>query len=687
MKSLPVRSKEVVTFHSFARKGYALFSALQKEVRIGVLSAATLTTATPCLAHALSHPATFDAAVCDSLIAGDASLKEALVSASRAPMAAQVAARQVISLTKEDLQSAGVTTVNDVLKLAVGIDVRQRGGFGLQTDISIDGGTFDQITLLVNGISINNPQTGHNAADFPLNLADIERIEILEGAASRLFGSQAFSGAINIITRTGGDKLRLALSGGSYAYLAAEGRSALQGEKWATSLSGSFQRSDGAVRNGDFKGGKFFWQGRYEDAAVRADVQAGTTFNDFGANTFYSGAFPNQWEATRRHFVSATMSTKGQLHLAPSVSWLRNYDHFQLIRHTHKYENFNRGDVYTVGINAWTQWRLGRTAFGAELRHEELFSTNLGRPMDSLRFFSVPGYDNIYYTKHDNRTNISFFAEHSLVFKHWTLSAGLLAQRNSGIGRLLKLYPGVDLSYRPAEGWQLFASWNKSLRLPTFTDLYYKSPTQEGNIGLQAEEINAFRLGGSYTAAAFQVDLRAFYNRGANMIDWVMFSATDKFHATNFRLDNFGFNCRLLFNAAELFGPRQPLQQFSIAYAHIHQNRKDDQAYFKSNYAMEYLRHQFIVQLRHRIFGPLSADWNFRLTNRIGQYLVYRQAKSTGILQPYGTQGVLDCKISWKGKHYDVFVDLSNLTATHYYDVGNVEQPGFLFRIGAVWRL
>ena len=139
MKSLPVRSKEVVTFHSFARKGYALFSALQKEVRIGVLSAATLTTAAPCLAHALAAPANLDAAAADSLIAGDASLKEALVSASRAPMAAQVAARQVISLTKEDLQSAGVTTVNDVLKLAVGIDVRQRGGFGLQTDISIDG--------------------------------------------------------------------------------------------------------------------------------------------------------------------------------------------------------------------------------------------------------------------------------------------------------------------------------------------------------------------------------------------------------------------------------------------------------------------------------------------------------------------------------------------------------------------
>ena len=82
--------------------------------------------------------------------------------------------------------------MNDVLKLCAGVDVRQRGSFGMQTDISINGGTFDQILLLVNGFPISNPQTGHNAAEFPLNLSDIERIEVLEGAASRVFGTQAF---------------------------------------------------------------------------------------------------------------------------------------------------------------------------------------------------------------------------------------------------------------------------------------------------------------------------------------------------------------------------------------------------------------------------------------------------------------------------------------------------------------
>ena len=116
-------------------------------------------------------------------------------------MAANLVARQVMTLSRQDLEAAGVTSINDLLKLAVGIDVRQRGGFGMQTDISINGGTHDQIAILINGVPISNPHTGHNAADFPVNLSDIQRVEILEGAASRVLGSQAFSGAINVITR------------------------------------------------------------------------------------------------------------------------------------------------------------------------------------------------------------------------------------------------------------------------------------------------------------------------------------------------------------------------------------------------------------------------------------------------------------------------------------------------------
>ena len=171
---------QVLTFSHFNRKGWSLFSCLHREVRIGVLGVATLLTATPRLmaaGHVELRPVTgeVEEEAADTLVLGQAD-----VCASRAPLSAKVAARQVTVFTREDLAAAGVRTVNDVLKLTAGVDVRQRGGFGIQTDISMDGGTHDQIAILLNGVPLVNPQTGHNAADFPINISDIERLENLD---------------------------------------------------------------------------------------------------------------------------------------------------------------------------------------------------------------------------------------------------------------------------------------------------------------------------------------------------------------------------------------------------------------------------------------------------------------------------------------------------------------------------
>lgn len=684
-KTYQTRSRRDVTFRRFNRRGWSLFAAMGCEVRIGVLGAATLLTAAPALGQtrgAQSHVAPIAA---DTL-----SIDEAVVTTARAPLAADVAARQVTTLSRDDIAAAGVTSVNDVLKLAAGVDVRQRGSFGMQTDISIDGGTFDQITLLLNGVPINNPQTGHNAADFPVNLSDIERIEVLEGAASRVFGTQAFSGAINIVTKSAApqarfshDASRLSLSAGSYGTVVGEGRTSWAGRHFQTSLSASMRRSDGAVDNSDFRGGKAFWQGRYDDSQVRIDMQLGASLNDFGSNTFYSAAYPNQWEATRRYLAAVRAETKGRVHIAPSFSWMRNVDHFQLIRDVHRAENVHRGDVYTAGLNMWTQWALGRTAVGAEMRQEGIYSSNLGKPMDATEYFRVHGQDSLYYTNKDNRTNVSFFLEHSVVLRHWTFSAGLMAQHNTSTGRHYRFYPGVDVSFRPSSAWRLFASWNKSLRLPTFTDLYYKSPTQEGNIGLRAEENSAFRLGADFTKGALSIQAKAFYNHGTNMIDWVMYTADDIYHATNFRLDNMGAGIDAALDFDQLLGTRQPLKRLSVAYEYIYQDRKSGEDYYKSNYALEYLKHKFVVALQHRIFSHLAADWRFRLQHREGNYLVYQDGKSTGELHPYGTHGILDLKLTWTTDRYSVFVDMSNLTCTKYYDLGNVAQPRFFLLAGA----
>lgn len=702
-------------FRNFSRKGYSLFAALGCEVKVGVLAVATLGTAAPCLAA--SSKAQHVAHVSDqeqvATLDDDQRLGEVVTTTSRTPLAADQAARKVMTLSRAELAAAGVTSINDALKLCAGVDVRQRGAFGIQTDISINGGTFDQLTILVNGIAINNPQTGHNAADFPLNLADIERIEVLEGAASRVLGTQAFSGAINIVTRQVGPTFYARAAGGSYGTAQGEARGLFRhqfsnGNLFTSSLSAGYQRSDGAVRNGDFKGGKAFWQGSLDAAQYKVDAQAGYTNTDFGANTFYSIASTDQWESTTRYLASVKAETKGKIHIAPQISWLRNYDHFQFFRNTPKYENFNRGDVLTAGLNLWTAWSLGRTAIGGEVRHENIYSGNLGRDINVDQRFRIPGQSldkkddkgiwrthdgNLAeYTKSVDRTNVSLFAEHNVLLHDWTLSLGVLAQRNNAFGKNFRFYPGVDVAYRPTADWKIYASWNKSLRLPTFTELYYKSPSQEGNIGLKPEENSAFRLGTTFRpTAGVTLDVAAQYNHGTDVLDWVMYDAKDKFHAHNFQLDNYGVSASLALDGAMVFGENQPLRRLRLDYAYLTQTRKDKEVYFKSNYAGEYLRHKFVATLDHRLISRLNASWVFRLQERNGNYVVVDRTnpaklKATDQLMPYGLHGRLDLKLHWDAKNYSLFCDLQNLTNHRFYDLANVEQPGFVVMAGASYQ-
>ena len=698
------KERNSLTFTQFSRKGWSLFACLGREVRIGVLSAATLATAAPCIgATTVGNEAPSDslraAAGQDGL-----ELAEAVVSGTRAPLAADVAARQVVTLSREDFAAAaGITCIGDILKLATGVDVRQRGAFGMQTDLSINGGTFDQIAILLNGVPLNNPQTGHNASDFPINISDIERIEILEGAASRVFGSQAFSGAINIVTRTASllspaldaaEKSTLwqgeaEAQGGSYGAAMAEAASRFaltcgRGGRFVSSLSAGYRRSDGAVDNGDFDGYKAYWQGIYDDAKLRLDVQTGFTLIGYGANTFYSAAYPDQWEQTRRHFLSARAESKaGRVRLSGQVSWLRNADHYQLVRDTPKGENFHLSDVYTASVNAWTKWKLGRTALGAEVREEEIFSTNLGRLLEEGQQPHIAGTPDGHYTKRDGRTNVSYYLEHNVVWRGLTVSAGVMAQRNSALSTGFRFYPGVDVSYRPAKGWRLYASFNRSLRLPSFTDLWYKSPTQEGNVGLRPEECSAYRIGADFGNSWLSVKVKGQYARGTDMIDWVMLTPTDVYRSRNFSLDNYGAGIDATINFTALLGSRQPLRRLTLSYARLWQDRRDAEPYFKSNYAMEYLRDKFTASLSHKLFAALSAQWSLRVWHREGAYQIYENLKATDRLQPYGTHALLDCKVTWQKPRYELFADLTNITNHRYFDLGNVPQPGFMAMAGA----
>jgi iron complex outermembrane receptor protein len=660
----------VITWKQFANKGYSAFASLHRQVRIGVLSVATLSVAAAAQAQRQSSPVV---SYEEENIVEEEELAEVTVSGTMAPLTQLQSARIVSVLSRQEIEQAAVQSINDLFKLVTGVDVRQRGGFGIQTDISIDGGTFDQVTLLLNGIDIGNPQTGHLSADFPVSISDIERIEVLEGAASRVYGGQSFGGAINIVTKhESGRNLELAARGGSFGTGEGEARFSLATGKVSNRISGGGGRSDGGTLNSSWRKGQLFYQGDYEDSSFKLDWQFGFSKKSYGANTFYSANYPDQYERNQRLMTSVSAETKGRFHFTPQVFWNRSYDNFELVRGTTFGENFHRSDVYGVKAGGHFDWRLGKTAVSALLRHENILSTNLGcnlRPEGS------------FYTWSDNRTTVSFSLEHNILLRRWTISAGLMASMTSAIDHRFRFYPGIDVAYRPTSRWKLLFSYNKGFRLPTFTELYYKSPTHEGNRDLKAEHNHSLSLGAEHRWSGAEASVKGFYHRGTQMIDWVMYSADDIFHTASFDLDNVGVQVQGKIAFPELLGRDTWMRSFSMGYTYIHQKKHDAEGVVKSNVAMEYLRHKFVASLSHRIYNRLSMSWDFRWQERVGSYV------SGGKLVGYHPYAMLDAKMQWDAPRYQLFVQVTNITNHRYYDLGSVPQPGIWVMAGARFRL
>ena len=653
-------------FNRFSNKNYSLFAVLGREVLVGALSVATLS-------HAKAAGVSTEGAKVDSTLykGGKAYELDAVsVTGSRAPMTVEQSPKIVSVITRDDIHRAAAQTINDVLKLATGVDVRQRGGFGVQTDISINGGTFDQITILLNGVNISNPQTGHNASDFPVALADIDHIEVLEGAASRVFGTSAFNGAINIVTKKAkNDGVSASVEGGSFGSFGAQGRvqTAYAKGKWthAYSASGGYKRSDGGTDNSDFEKGQGFGQVNLSyDQRFDINAQVGISTQSYGANTFYSAKYNNQYE----HNQEKTWE------IAPQFYYNNFKDHYQLIRGmagAKAGENYHDLDVYGGGLNANVAWALGKTAVGFDISKECIYSTALGEELAEKDYKDISGSDR-QYTRKGERTNTNIMLEHNFIFGGFTLSAGVLANKNTGLDNDFRFYPGVDMSYRPNDNWKFYASWNKALRMPTYTDLYMSNAVQQGDITLNPEKNSTFKVGTQYRQTGFAATVSGFYAHGTNMIDWVQTSVTEqndsKYHVMNIgKLNNMGYNVDATIYMRELV-PNSFITRIKLGYAYIYQNHKTETNILKSLYALEYLKHKAVFGLDHQIWNKLSASWSVRWQQRMNGYHPYTK---------------VDCKLMWDEKKYNIFVKADNITCHRYYDLTAVKQPGLWIMAGA----
>ncbi|MGN1263966.1 MAG: TonB-dependent receptor plug domain-containing protein [Prevotella sp.] len=683
--------REVLRFKQFSSKGYALFACLGREVLICTLSVATLS-------HAKADGVSVEPLRKDTLTtktARELTLDEVCVTGSRAPLTRSQAARMVTVLERSDIAQAPVQSVNDLLKYVAGVDVRQRGPIGAQTDISVRGGTNEQITILLNGINICDPQAGHNAFDFPVDISEIERIEVLEGPAGRVYGTSSLVGAINIVTRPDRQSgVGVRAEGGSYGYASGGAKANMTTGRWSNQLSGSYARSDGYTRsktgslNTDFSGSKAFYQGRYEDKDVSVNWYAGLSDKGWGSSTFYATPkwqADDQYEHTTKIYTAVQAETKnGAFHFKPSIYWNHHQDRYEGYRDQPeklKY-NYNRTDVYGVNLNSFFDWVGGRTAFGAELRNEDLVSGNLGEPLSRVHHIGGTDRD---YTLGINRSNISAYLEHNILMKRFTLSAGLIAVKNSWNEMNFTVYPGIDASYRVGEAWKVYASYNTSLRMPSFTEMYYKLQGYSANPYLKPEEMQAVEVGVKFASHGIEAKLSGYHHHGKNMIDWIMdMSMGDNavWESVNHtKINSLGVEAAFVLDMKTLLPCQSVLRRLNVSYSYIDQD-KDLEDNIVSQYALEYLRHKLVAGLQLNIWSKLNMCVNFRWQDRIGTYTDFDM--NVRDYQPYG---VFDARMSWEADSYRLYVEANNIFDKDYRDYGNVKQPGTWIIAGAAFNV
>jgi len=662
-------------FKKWSGDKWAVFNTLHRDIKIGILAAVYFTT--------LGYHQTLANTESDS-ISSKITLNEIQVSGKRAPGIYQETGRQIAVISREQIEKLPAQSIQGLLRTALGVDIRERGPLGMQADISMRGGSFDQVMILLNGINVTDPQTGHYGLNLPVDLASVERIEILRGPAARVHGPNAFDGAINFVTKSGSEnKVSAQLTAGDHGlYNLHAGLSHRKGA-FGNYFSAQKGASDGYIDNTDFDILNLYYRGQVTREQSKFSLQLGYNDKSYGANSFYSASYPNQFDANRTLFAAASMESSGLIRIRSDVYWRRHHDRFELFRNYigaaswYTGHNYHLSETAGASLNATTSWSLGTTSLGAELRSESIWSNVLGLPMDKP--LDVPGENEGQFTRSFNRTNFSVFAEHNIYFGRFDLSGGVLINRHSNSGYGVDWYPGIDLSYRLTTLLKWTASYNRSLRMPTFTDLFYSGPTNVGNPNLKPERAETYETAFRLRNETYSASVGGFYRIGRDLIDWGRIPGETVYTTSNInRVEALGTEAAADLLLSELIPGQTLLRSLSVNYSYVWQDKVSDEGY-ESYYVLDHLRQKLNISLIHGLGLPnVEVNWNMQYRDRAGYY-----TKSDGTRVDHTPFWLTDLRVSWNKGNYGLYAEASNLFDATYSDLSELRQPGLWLKLGA----
>jgi vitamin B12 transporter len=601
-------------------------------------------------------------------------LSEIKVSANLNPSEIRKTARNVSIITAAEIEESPVKTIDGILQFALNVDVRSRSPFGVQADVSIRGGHFDQTLVMIDGVKMNDPQTGHHSMNLPVPLEQIERIEVLQGGASRVYGPSAFSGVINIITKTSVTRVSNVGAGiGQYGLSKLEANFGFGNKVSKTFLSASKIDSDGYTTNTAFDRFTGYAKTILGQERGYLSIQGGLMNNKFGASNFYHPKFFKQYEETNSRFLAVSENHNFSNALSGSiVGSIRGhddlYDFNGYLGTLNDRVNFHKTTVFDIDAKLRYLSELGASSVGLEWRQEGVISNRLGDELEDPR--EVKGYPDILYTRSKKRQNVSGYLEHQKRGDKWLISGGTLVNFNSQFGT--ELYPGVDVSYFTNNGVTLYGTANKSLRFPTFTEMYLNTSTVKADPNLLPEKAINYELGFKYFSNWTNIMSSIFYKKTTDAIDKVKRPELELPTVEN--IDNInmaGFEIQSQFHVAKKIEKMGFwFQKFQINYSYLIADRQE--VGFQSFYTLNFLRHKLSSAAFFRIAKGLSASLVYTYKKREGAY----QWDNDSPVLAYKTVHLIDARVSYSRKWLNVYIDANNLLDYEYYEFGFVEQPG-----------
>ena len=565
-------------------------------------------------------------------------LKEVIVSSTRIDLPLSENARSIQVITKENIQQAGVTTVADLLQQVAGVDIRRRGIAGTQADLYIRGGSFDQTLLLIDGIKLDDAQTGHHTLNLALPLEVIERIEIIKGPAARIFGQNAFTGAINIVTKSTIDSTGvLNAQAGSYGQTNVALTMGSSNDNSNLLAHYSFNTAQGYRYNTDFKNQNVFLKGQFNRQAIPIDFIASFSERKFGANGFYAlPTYADQYEETQGSLVAfSSRINKGNWLFKPRLYWRRGQDEYIFVRNNPAiYRNLHITHKVGFAFDASNTNKLGQTGLGIDFANVSIASNNLG---DRSRFMTT------------------VFAEHRFLLKNNRLdiTPGFAVTNYTDFGT--QFFPGVDIGFALSEQVRLYGNAGYTYRIPTFTDLYYSDPTTLGNENLKPEEALSEEIGMRWNVNNWQLSAAAFLRQAANLIDYVRPTEEGRFEATNIREVNthgVELEAKTQFNLG-----KQP-QRLQIGYVYLNDDVKAININ-ASRYTINSLRHHFTFNYASNITKNLTGNIAFKHAQRPLQE----------------SYQVLDLNVQWQLSDLRISFSANNILNEVYSESNLVPMP------------